>query len=252
MTPRMRLALPAAVFQWIRLVCLGTFLALAAGCASLPEGHQSDPRDPFERYNRAMFDFNTEVDEAILKPVAQGYRNHVPDLIQKGVGNFFGNLSDMVTTIHHLLQGEGTKAGQTAGRVLVNTTIGILGLADPASDMGLPKTKEDFGQTFGRWGAEPGAYIVLPLLGPSTARDTVGTVADFAADPFGHLFTVDTPTAWGVRGTRVIDTRAGLLGVESTLDALSFDRYLSVRDAYLARRAQQVSNGESTPSKASP
>jgi phospholipid-binding lipoprotein MlaA len=252
MTPRMRLALPAAVFQWIRLVCLGTFLALAAGCASLPEGHQSDPRDPFERYNRAIFDFNTEVDEAILKPVAQGYRNHVPDLIQKGVGNFFGNLSDMVTTVHHLLQGEGTKAGQTAGRVLVNTTIGILGLADPASDMGLPKTKEDFGQTFGRWGTEPGAYIVLPLLGPSTARDTVGTVADFATDPFGHLFTVDTPTAWGVRGTRVIDTRAGLLRTESTLDVISFDRYLSVRDAYLARRAQQVSNGETAPSKATP
>jgi phospholipid-binding lipoprotein MlaA len=199
-----------------------------------------------------MFDFNTEVDEAILKPVAQGYRTHVPDPIQKGVGNFFGNLSDMATTIHHLLQGEGTKAAQTAGRVLVNSTIGILGLADPASDIGLPKTKEDFGQTFGRWGAEPGAYIVLPLLGPSTARDTVGTVADFAADPFDHLFSVDTATEWGVRGTRVIDTRAGLLGVGSTLDALSFDRYLSVRDAYLARRAQQVSNGETAPSKVSP
>ena len=252
MTPRMRLALPAAVFRWIRLVCLGTFLALAAGCASLPEGHQSDPRDPFERYNRAMFDFNTEVDEAILKPVAQGYRNHVPDLIQKGVGNFFGNLSDMVTTIHHLLQGEGTKAGQTAGRVLVNTTIGILGLADPASDMGLPKTKEDFGQTFGRLGAEPGAYIVLPLLGPSTARDTLGTVADFVADPFDQIFSVDAAARWAVRGTRLVDTRAGLLEVGSTLDAMSFDRYLSVRDAYLARRAQQVSNGESAPPKASP
>ena len=243
---------PAALFHSLRRACLWVFLVLAAGCASLPEGHQSDPRDPFERYNRAMFDFNTEVDEAILKPVAQGYRNHVPDPIQKGVGNFFGNLSDMVTTIHHLLQGEGTKAGQTAGRVLVNTTIGILGLADPASDMGLPKTKEDFGQTFGRRGAEPGAYIVLPLLGPSTARDTVGTVADFATDPFDQIFTVDTSTEWTVRGTRVIDTRAGLLGMESTLDALSFDRYLSVRDAYLARRAQQVSNGETAPSKASP
>ena len=91
MTPRTCLAVPAALVQWMRLACLGTFLALAAGCASLPEGHQSDPRDPFERYNRAMFDFNTEVDEAILKPVAQGYRNHVPDPIQKGVGNFFGN-----------------------------------------------------------------------------------------------------------------------------------------------------------------
>ena len=169
MTRRICLAVPTALVQWVRLACLGAFLALAAGCASLPEGHQSDPRDPFERYNRAMFDFNTEVDEAILKPVAQGYRNHVPDPIQKGVGNFFGNLSDMVTTIHHLLQGEGIKAGQTAGRVLVNTTIGILGLADPASDMGLPKTKEDFGQTFGRWGAEPGAYIVLRASSASTS-----------------------------------------------------------------------------------
>jgi phospholipid-binding lipoprotein MlaA len=248
----MCLALPVGVVHWTRLLCLGVLLGLSAGCASLPEGHQADPRDPFERYNRAMFNFNTEVDEAILKPVAQGYRDHVPDLIQKGVGNFFGNLSDMITSIHHLLQGEGTKAGQAAGRVLVNTTIGILGLADPASEMGLPKTKEDFGQTLGRWGAEPGAYIVLPLLGPSTARDTIGTVADFATDPFDQIFVVDSSTEWAVRGTRVIDTRAGLLGVESTLDALSFDRYLSVRDAYLARRAQQVSNGETTPPKASP
>ncbi|MDP4577162.1 MAG: VacJ family lipoprotein [Burkholderiaceae bacterium] len=236
----------------LSLLLLGVSLCLVGGCASLPDGHQADPRDPFERYNRAMFVFNSEVDEAVLKPVAQGYRNHLPDMVQRGIGNFFGNLSDMVTTVHHLLQGEGRQAGETAGRVLINTTIGILGLADPASDLGLRKTKEDFGQTFGRWGVEPGAYIMLPLLGPSTTRDTVGRVADFATDPFDQIFSVDAATKWGVRGTRVIDTRAGLLSVESTLDALSFDRYLSVRDAYLARRAQQVSNGASASQKDAP
>ena len=234
-----------------RLVCALVCLAVLSGCASLPAGHQADARDPWERYNRAMFEFNTQVDEAVIKPVAEGYKEYVPEPVRTAFGNFFSNLGDIVNTLHHLLQGEPSKAGNAAARVVINTTVGVLGLGDPAGSMGYSKTNEDFGQTFGRWGLEPGPYFVLPLLGPSTVRDTVGRAADFAADPFEQIFTVGTSTEWTLRGTRIVDTRAGLLDMESTLDALSFDRYLSVRDAFLARRAQQVNDGR-TPAPHQP
>jgi phospholipid-binding lipoprotein MlaA len=235
----------------LRLTCAVVGLAVFSGCASLPAGHQADARDPWERYNRAMFEFNTQVDEAVIKPVAEGYKEYVPEPIRTAFGNFFSNLGDIVNTLHHLLQGEPAKAGNSATRVVINTTVGVLGLGDPAGTMGYAKTNEDFGQTFGRWGSEPGPYFVIPLLGPSTVRDTVGRVADFAVDPFEQIFSVGTSTEWTLRGTRIVDARAGLLDLESTLDALSFDRYLSVRDAYLARRAQQVNDGK-TPAPHQP
>lgn len=221
-------------------------IAVLNGCATtLPEGHVLDSRDPYESYNRAMFEFNTQVDEAVFKPVAQAYQSNIPKPLRTGVSNFFGNLSDLISTLHHLLQAEGSKAGQSAGRVLVNTTIGILGFLDPATDMGILKvSKEDFGQTFGRWGADSGAYLVLPLLGPSTGRDAFGTVLDIAIDPIGPLLDVETTGRVALWGLKVTDTRAGLLEVETMIDTLSFDRYLSVREAYLARRQQQISNGE--------
>jgi phospholipid-binding lipoprotein MlaA len=233
-------------FANLRLTLVLVCLALLSGCASLPAGHQADARDPWERYNRAMFDFNTQVDEAVIKPVAEGYKAYVPEPIRTAFGNFFSNLGDIVNTLHHLLQGEPSKAGNAAARVVINTTVGVLGLGDPAGSMGYAKTNEDFGQTFGRWGSEPGPYFVIPLLGPSTVRDTVGRVADFAVDPFDQIFSVGTSTEWALRGTRIVDARAGFLDMESTLDALSFDRYLSVRDAFLARRAQQVNDGKTT------
>jgi len=234
----------------VRRVCvlLAAFFSIAvmSGCATtLPEGHVLDSRDPYESYNRSMFEFNTRVDEAVIKPVAQAYQSGVPKPIRTGVSNFFGNLSDLVSTVHHLLQAEGSKAGQSAGRVLVNTTVGILGLLDPATEMGILKvSKEDFGQTFGRWGAEPGAYIVLPFLGPSTGRDAIGTVLDIATDPMGPLLDMETSGRVATWGLKIIDMRSGLLELEPMIDTLSFDRYLSVRDAYLARRQQQVTNGE--------
>ncbi len=232
-----------SVASGLRLGVLALMLGLSA-CASLPEGHQADARDPWERYNRAMFSFNTEVDDAVLRPVAKGYRDVVPEPLRDAISNFIGNLSDMITTIHHLLQGEAGKAGNAAARVFINSTVGILGLGDPASSVGYGKTKEDFGQTFGRWGAGPGPYFVIPLLGPSTVRDTAGTAFDFAADPFNLVFQVGSATEMGFQITRLVDRRASLLDGESTLDALSFDRYVSVRDAYLARRNQQISNGD--------
>lgn len=219
-------------------------MVVLSGCATtLPEGHVLDPRDPYEAYNRAMFDFNSSVDEAVVKPVAQAYQAGVPKPIRSGVSNFFGNLSDLVSTFHHGFQAEGERAVRSAGRFLVNTTIGIAGIFDLATEFGMTKiSKEDFGQTLGRLGAEPGAYIVLPFLGPSSGRDAVGTVFDIALDPVGPMLDMNTTGRVGTWGLKVVDTRAGLLELETMIDTLSFDRYLSVREAYLARREQQVNN----------
>lgn len=221
-------------------------LFVVAGCANLPAGHVADARDPWERYNRAVFKFNDNIDRAVVKPVAEIYRDVVPQPIQNGFSNFIGNLRDVVITAHQLLQGKPSDAGVSAGRFLVNTTIGVLGLGDPASDMGLQKANEDFGQTFGRWGVEPGPYFVLPLLGPSTIRDTFGTMADFKFGLIGVVFEQST-TRDIVYGLTVIDRRKDLLGAESTIEALSFDRYSGVRDAWLAHRRNLVYDGDPPP-----
>ncbi len=228
-----------------RLGLLG-LVALNVGCASLPAGHVEDQRDPWERYNRAMFEFNDNVDRAVVKPVAEAYRDYVPELFQRALRNFFGNLRDITTALHHLLQGKPSEAGNSAARVLINTTIGILGLGDPASGMGRPKTSEDFGQTFGRWGSEPGPYFVIPILGPSTVRDTVGTVLDFKLDPMGSV--IEESAARNLAyGLIAVDRRKDLLDAQDTIEALSFDKYTGVRDAWLARRRSQVYDGDPPP-----
>jgi phospholipid-binding lipoprotein MlaA len=223
-------------------------LAVLAGCASLPAGNISDPRDPWERYNRVVFDFNDGVDRAVVKPLAQAYRDYVPELAQNGLRNFFSNLRDVIVAIHQLLQAKPEAAATAGGRVLINTTVGVLGLGDPASAMGLTKTNEDFGQTFGRWGVGPGPYFVLPLLGPSTVRDAVGTVADFSFDPIGSVFEQGTSRTIAY-GLIAIDRRKDLLDAQDTIEALSFDRYSGVRDAWLARRRSLVYDGEPPPEK---
>ena len=230
-----------------RLVLLMALMA-AAGCAHLPAGHISDPRDPWERYNRTVFEFNDSLDRAVIKPVAEAYRDYVPELAQRSLRNVFSNLRDVIITAHQLLQGK-PQAAMTAGsRVLINSTIGALGLGDPASEMGLIKTNEDFGQTFGRWGIGPGPYFVLPLLGPSTVRDTIGTVADFNFDPIGSVFEQGAGRNI-VYGLIAIDRRKDLLDAQDTIEALSFDRYSGVRDAWLARRRSLVYDGEPPPPK---
>jgi len=230
-----------------RFVLLLALMA-AAGCAHLPAGHISDPRDPWERYNRAVFEFNDTLDRAVVKPVAEAYRDYVPELAQRSLRNVFSNLRDVIITAHQLLQGK-PQAAMTAGsRVLINSTIGALGLGDPASEMGLIKTNEDFGQTFGRWGIGPGPYFVLPLLGPSTVRDTIGTLADFNFDPIGSVFEQGAGRNI-VYGLIAIDRRKDLLDAQDTIEALSFDRYSGVRDAWLARRRSLVYDGEPPPLK---
>jgi len=232
----------------LRRFVLLTALMAAAGCAHLPAGHISDPRDPWERYNRTVFEFNDSLDRAVIKPVAEAYRDYVPELAQRSLRNVFSNLRDVIITAHQLLQGK-PQAAMTAGsRVLINSTIGALGLGDPASEMGLIKTNEDFGQTFGRWGIGPGPYVVLPLLGPSTVRDTIGTVADFNFDPIGSVFEQGAGRNI-VYGLIAIDRRKDLLDAQDTIEALSFDRYSGVRDAWLARRRSLVYDGEPPPPK---
>ena len=231
---------------FIKRVLLALTVVITAGCASLPAGHTEDPRDPWERYNRAMFEFNDGVDRAVLKPVAEVYRDYVPDVIQTVLRNFFGNLRDIATALHQFLQGKPDQAGTAVARVAINTTIGILGLADPASDLGFRKTSEDFGQTLGVWGAGPGPYVVLPLLGPSTVRDTLGFAVDVMADP--RDLVIEGAAAQNIaRGLIAIDRRRELLDSESTLEALSFDRYMGIRDAWLARRRSQVYDGDPPP-----
>jgi phospholipid-binding lipoprotein MlaA len=240
-------------FSWIanarRLLSRGlavTLLVTMSGCASLPAGHSPDERDPWERYNRAVYEFNDKVDKAIIKPVAEAYRDYVPDLFQFLIRNFFGNLRDIATSVHQLAQGKPAEAGQSAARVVFNSTIGFLGLGDPASEMGFAKTSEDFGQTFGVWGAKPGPYFVIPLLGPSTVRDTIGLGFDLSLDPKDAVFTVNADRT-AATAVVAIDRRKELLEAEGTLDALAFDRYSSLRDTYLARRRSQVYDGDPPP-----
>lgn len=243
----------SGLFSWIanshRLLSRGLAVALVvsiSGCASLPAGHSPDDRDPWERYNRAVYEFNDKVDKAIIKPVAEAYRDYVPDLFQFLIRNFFGNLRDIATSVHHLAQGKPAEAGQSAARVLFNSTIGFLGLSDPATEMGFAKTSEDFGQTFGVWGAKPGPYFVIPLLGPSTVRDTVGLGFDLSLDPKDAVFSAGTDRTVAT-AVVAIDGRKELLQAEGTLDALAFDRYSSLRDTYLARRRSQVYDGDPPP-----
>jgi phospholipid-binding lipoprotein MlaA len=210
---------------------------MMTGCATT----QTASNDPLEGYNRAMYSFNDALDTAIIKPVAKGYDTVVPDPISQGVSNFFSNLNDITVIINDLLQGKFSQAMQDTHRFVVNTTVGVGGIFDVASLSGLEKNNEDFGQTLGVWGAEPGAYVVLPFFGPRNVRDTFGLVGDILTDPVTYVEGDDARFA--LIGTRVIDTRANLLKAEKVLDEAAFDEYAYIRDAYMQRREFLVYDG---------
>jgi phospholipid-binding lipoprotein MlaA len=212
-------------------LALGVSLMLA-GCAG------PNPRDPYEGFNRAVFSFNDTVDTYALKPVATVYRDVTPSFVQTGVGNFFGNLGDAWTAVNNLLQGKGEAGMTDVTRFALNSTLGILGLFDIASEAGLQKHKEDFGQTLGTWGVSSGPYLMLPILGPSTVRDTVALPADFA----GNIWRYKDPVHVRNIGTGVdlVDTRASLLDATSMLEDAALDRYEFIRDGYLQRRESQI------------
>lgn len=226
-------------------VALPVLLALLAGCASVPPNAGKNPADPFERVNRQVDAFNYQVDRVALKPVAQVYQAYVPRPVRNCVSNFFNNLSDVPNTLNNLLQGKVGEAAADACRVVLNSTIGIGGCFDVARTMGLPRSNEDFGQTLGRWGAGPGAYLVIPLLGPSDVRDALGKVVDFQTDPFAYV----RPVKWVYIGgaVRLVDARAGLLQASNLLEGAALDRYSFTRDAYLQHRRSLVYDGNPPP-----
>ena len=212
---------------------------LLAGCATVPSG-KPDPRDPWERLNRTTFAFNDALDKAIGKPVAKTYVKVMPRFVRTGVSNFFNNLDTLNTVFNDTLQGKVRQAGRDSCRFLLNATIGLGGLMDPATPAGLDLNDEDFGQTFGKWGVKPGPYIVWPVLGPSTVRDSVGKFADQFTYPVTYL--EDDSTRLIIRGVSLLEMRADLLDLDAQIDR-SYDRYAFVRNAWLQRRQFQVTDG---------
>lgn len=221
---------------FIKIGLLGSIL-LMSGCATT----HSTPGDPLEGYNRAMYQFNDVLDKVVMKPVAKGYDTVVPTPIHQGISNFFSNLDDFTVAINDLLQGKFKQAGQDAGRFILNSTVGVAGIFDVASLSGYNKHDEDFGQTLGKWGAGPGAYIVLPFFGPRDVRDTFGMVGDYYTDPVTYVHGPGARNALYI--TRIIDNRASLLKTEKVLDAAALDKYSYIRDAYLQRRRSLVYDG---------
>lgn len=225
----------------MRALRLAGVIALAlvlSACASAPTAHPSDPLEP---WNRGVWRFNDAVDRAVLKPVATAYQSHVPGLVRQGVGNFFANLQDAWTTVNSVLQLKGQAAAESFTRFWVNTFFGLGGVLDVASEMQIPRHNEDFGQTLGRWGVGAGPYLVLPLLGPSTLRDTAALPADWRGD---LVTQVDDPgTRAGLLGLRIVHRRAGLLKQEEVMEQAALDRYAFMRDAYLQYRRNLVYDG---------
>ncbi len=221
------------------LACAAALIA-ASGCATTA----SNPKDPFEGFNRAMFAVNEGLD-VVVKPVAQGYDNFAPLPVKVIIGNFFGNLWDAWTAVNNALQGKGGEAVSDVGRVLINSTLGIGGTFDIASEMGLTKHSEDFGQTLGKWGVGEGPFFFWPIIGPRTTRDTFGWMVDTYADPVWHAWITDDMALRNIMvGTRYINLRATLLPADKVVDDAAFDRYTYIRDAYLQHRRNEVFDGE--------
>lgn len=221
-----------------RLLLLAT-AGLLTGCASLPPGER-DPRDPLERYNRTVFRFNDALDRNIARPVAQAYVKVTPAPVRSGLGNFFNNLTYPTVIINDLLQLKLKAFVSDTARLVLNTTIGIGGLFDPASQLGLPAGDEDFGQTLGRWGVPAGPYFLWPIAGPSTIRDTVAWIPDQYTDPKTYV------SPWELRlGLNAFDLFLDRVELLPTDDLIrrSFDPYVFMRNAYLDRREFQVRDG---------
>src|SRR5438552_8246858 len=220
-------------------LCVELLLAATvAGCATTG----GNPADPLEPFNRAMFGFNDAVDRAVIKPVAKGYRAVVPGIVRTGVSNFFSNLEDVWISVNNVLQGKFQDGFGDFGRVLINSTLGVAGIFDFASDMGIQKHNEDFGQTLGRWGVGSGAYLVLPILGPSTVRDGFGFLVDTQADPVWRVGNV--PARNTAVGVRFIARRAELLDATSVVEQAALDKYSFVRDAWMQRRRNLIYDGD--------
>ena len=225
------------------LVALLT-LALV-GCATQPNAKR-DPRDPFEGFNRASYKFNDALDRAVLKPAAKGYKAITPQFVETGVGNFFSNLGQPTVILNDLLQAKFKPARNDTGRFLMNTTVGIGGLFDPASKAGLDRNDEDFGQTLGKWGVPSGPYLMVPFFGPSTVRDGFGSAVGVYSNPLHYVD--DDAWRYGLQGVNLVDSRARRLPLDDTLSQ-TYDKYGFIRNAYLQQREYQVTDGAAPPPK---
>jgi phospholipid-binding lipoprotein MlaA len=228
------------------LAALLLLATLLPGCASAPPAPGapplgSNPVDPWEAFNRKVFAFNDALDEAILKPVATAYRDNVPSLVRRGVDNVLGNIGDAWSAANHFLQGKWQTGVEMTARFVINTTAGLGGLLDPATEMRLPRLSEDCGQTLGRWGMGPGPYLVLPLFGPRTVRDSFAMVADMQFEP-SRLPATETGR-YAVAALAVLNTRTNLLAASDLLNQAALDRYSFLRDAYLQKRLDAIYDG---------
>ena len=217
---------------------VGGLLALACMGGALAE---ENPHDPYEGFNRSMFAVHEVIDKYAAKPVAQVYDNVAPLPVKAGVGNFFGNVGDLWVGVNSALQGKFGDAGVDLGRLLVNSTVGIFGLFDVASELGLERHDEDFGQTMAVWGVDGGGYLFWPVIGSRTVRDTFGWGVDLMADPVGYVDSV--PVRNSVRGLLIVDIRASLLPADKVVEEAALDKYAYIRDAYLQRRRNQIFDG---------
>ena len=212
-------------------VAIGVWLL--SGCATVAN---PDPRDPLESYNRSMTNFNEQVDALVLKPVAIAYRDVTPAPVRTGVSNFFANISDVWSFVNNVLQARGEAAASSFMRVNVNTFLGLGGVLDIASEMGIDRYRQDFGLTLGRWGMGTGAYVVLPIMGPSTVRDTFALPVDFRGNLVRYVDPVSARNT--LYGLRVVEVRSNLLRAGSVLDNAALDKYSFTRDVYLQVRNQ--------------
>ena len=214
-----------------------------AGCAATAPSRD----DPFESVNRASYRVHQVVDGQIIKPVIQAYVDYTPRLVQQGIRNFFGNIDDLFSFINDVLQGKPDKAGHDLGRVITNTGFGLLGVIDIASDAGIPKGGEDFGQTFGVWGFPQGPYIFVPVFGPTTVRDGTGWIIRAYTSPVSYIDEISTRNILWALG--LIDLRASALQAESLVTQAAIDPYTFIRRSYLQRRQYLVYDGKPPPSK---
>ena len=221
----------------VRWCMVASFFALQA-CATVAN---PDPRDPMESWNRGVFGFNDTVDAAVIKPVAKTYKAVVPNFVRTGVGNFFNNLDDLWSGVNNALQLRGLDTAESFGRFLINTTLGLGGLLDIASEMGMERHNANFGLTLGRWGVGSGPFVVIPFWGSSTLRDTGAMVFDIKGNPVNHID--DVPRRDILTIVNLIDTRASYLKAGEVVEEAALDKYSFTRDAYLQRRRNQVFDG---------
>jgi phospholipid-binding lipoprotein MlaA len=223
----------------VRQVLFVALLTALAGCAST--GEERDPRDPFEPFNRGVYRFNDKFDEYLAQPVARTYRKAVHQEIRSRVGNFFANIQDLFIGVNNFLQGKVQDGVNDWARFAFNSSFGLLGIHDVASEWGLEKHNEDFGQTFGRWGVGSGPYLILPFLGSSTVRDATGTAVDYYFAPLAEARPIALRNS--LYGLYFVNTRAELLEASNLLEQAALDRYTFQRDAYLQRRRSLIHDG---------